>query len=37
VIPAGVLGYGVVRTGLITLGGNIVFNVLAVVLGLTVL
>jgi membrane protein DedA with SNARE-associated domain len=37
VIPAGVLGYGVVRTGLITLGGNIVFNVLAVVLGLVVL
>jgi membrane protein DedA with SNARE-associated domain len=37
VIPAGVLGYGMVRTGLITLGGNLVFNILAVVLGLAVL
>jgi membrane protein YqaA with SNARE-associated domain len=37
VIPAGVLGYGILRTGLITLGGNIVFNILAVVLGLIVL
>ncbi|MGH7500301.1 MAG: DedA family protein [Longimicrobiales bacterium] len=37
VIPAGVLGYGVVRTGLITLSGNILFNILAVVLGLAVL
>ncbi|HEX7051477.1 MAG TPA: hypothetical protein VF188_14825 [Longimicrobiales bacterium] len=33
VIPAGVLGYGILRTGLITLGGNIVFNAMAVVLG----
>jgi hypothetical protein len=32
-----VLGYGMVRTGLITLGGNLVFNILAVVLGLAVL
>lgn len=36
VIPAGVLGYGVLRTGLITLAGNIVFNTLAVALGLAV-
>jgi membrane protein YqaA with SNARE-associated domain len=35
VIPAGAVGYGVVRTGLITLCGNIVFNVLAVVIALT--
>lgn len=37
VIPAGVLGYGMIRTGLITLGGNVVFNTLAVVLGLAML
>jgi membrane protein YqaA with SNARE-associated domain len=34
VIPAGVLGYGVIRTGTITFLGNIVFNIMAVVLGL---
>jgi membrane protein DedA with SNARE-associated domain len=33
VIPAGVIGYGVARTFLITLSGNICFNIIAVQLG----
>lgn len=37
VIPAGVMGYGLARTFFFTLMGNIVFNVLAIRLGLTVL
>lgn len=36
VVPAGVLGYGILRTALITLAGNVVFNTMAVVLGLAV-
>jgi membrane protein YqaA with SNARE-associated domain len=34
VIPAGVMGYGIVRTFLYTLAGNICFNVIAIQLGL---
>lgn len=36
VIPAGVLGYGIGRTTLLTFSGNIVFNAMAIVLGLSV-
>lgn len=36
VIPAGVVGYGVWRTALITLAGNLVFNTMAILLGLAV-
>lgn len=37
VIPAGVMGYGMARTFLITLAGNVCFNALAIQLGLFVL
>ena len=36
VIPAGILGYGLGRTTLLTFSGNIVFNTMAIVLGLSV-
>lgn len=37
VIPAGVMGYGLARTFLFTLAGNVCFNIIAIQLGLFVL